>query len=381
MPEYNPSPEVVKYFKNKGITPSYSWKDVFEREHAYNFTVAKATEIDVLTSLKEDIQKAIDEGLSFRSYQKIAESRLQKLGWWGKVSTVDPKTGEKTLTQLGSKRRLETIFNTNIRTSNASGKWDRIQRTKKLLPYLQYKLGSARVHREEHKTYENKVLPVDDAFWSTHYPPNGWGCKCWVRQITKREAENLGISESPERPYTEVLNERTGKVEKKYDGVSLGFASNSGIERATTLSNFLNDKVEKINIDMAHSVIKDTIQSATFKEHYLSGNKQDNLYLPIALINNAKLKKQLKLENNTSVRFSGYTSQKARDKHADIQQEDYLMVQDIIDNEELVEDRKDNHWIGYTAYNDKYNIKVILKKTEKNEIYLQTLFKILKTRK
>ena len=246
MPEYNPSPEVAKYFKNKGIKGSFNWKDVFESEHAYNFTVAKATEIDVLVSIKEDIQKAIDEGLSFRSYQKVAESRLQKLGWWGQKKQIDPKTGKEELVQLGSKRRLETIFNTNIRVANASGKWERIQRTKKLLPYLQYKLGSARVHREEHKAYSGIVLPVDDAFWSTHYPPNGWGCKCYIRQITKREAENLGISESPQRPYKEVENKRTGKIEKKYDGVSLGFASNSGGERATTLSNFLNEKIEQI---------------------------------------------------------------------------------------------------------------------------------------
>ena len=36
------------------------------------------------------------------------------------------------------------------------------------------------------------LLPVDDPWWQTHYPPNGWGCKCWVRQVSRREAERLG---------------------------------------------------------------------------------------------------------------------------------------------------------------------------------------------
>ncbi len=379
MPNDNPSPEVVKYFKNKGIKGSYSWKDIFEKEHAYNFTVAKATEIEVLQTLKEDIQKAIDEGLSFRSYQKVAEERLQKLGWWGEKKQIDPKTGKEELVQLGSKRRLETIFNTNIRTANASGKWERIDRTKKLLPYLQYKLGSSRVHREEHKTYADTVLPVDDAFWSTHYPPNGWGCKCWVRQISNEEAQNLGISDSPPRPYKEVLNERTGKIEKQYDGVSLGFASNSGVERATTLSNFLNDKVENITTDMAHSVIQDTIQSQTFEEHYLSGEKENNLYLPIALISNKKVKTKLQLDNNTSVRFSGYTSQKAREKHADIKQKDYLLVQDIIDNGELIEDK--GKFIGSLQVDSKY-YKAVIKKVNKDkgtEIWLEDFNQINKS--
>ncbi len=95
---------------------------------------------------------------------------------------------------------------------------------------------------------------------------------------------------------------------------------------------------------MANSVIKDCIQSDTFKEHYLSGKKDDKLYIPIGLISNIKVKKSLKLKNNTSVRFSGYTSQKARDKGVDIKQEDYLLIQDIIDKGELVKDKSKFCW-------------------------------------
>ena len=177
------------------------------------------------------------------------------------------------------------------------------------------------------------------------------GCKCWVRQITTEQAQKLGISDTPERPYVDVLNERTGKVEKQYKGVSLGFASNSGLERATTLSNFLNDKVESISEDMAKCVIKDSIKSKTFEEHYLSGNKQNSLYLPIALISNKKTKNKLGLKSNTSVRFSGYISQKAREKHKDIKQEDYLLIQDIIDNGELVQDK--SNFVETIKINDK----------------------------
>ncbi len=384
MPSKAPSPEVLNYFENKGIKSSYNWKDVFEKEHAFNFTVAKATELDILQALKKDLSSAIKEGLSFTQYQKNAEERLKQLGWWGKQTKIDPLTGEKKIVQLGSKRRLKTIFNTNMRTANAAGKWQRIQRTKKALPYLQYKLGAVSTkHRDEHLVYENKVLPVDDAFWVTHYPPNGFGCKCYVLQLTESRAKAIGISKSPKRTYKEVINPRTGKIERKYKGVGLGFASNAGMERDTTLSNFLNNKVESLSKTSANTIIKDAIKSKTFATHYLQENKQDNLFLPVALITGDVLKSKLKIntKNNVSVRFSGYTASKGITKHKDIKQEDYLLVQEMVDNQEFVKDRKDNHWISYIDYDEEYKLKAIFKRTTKNEIYLQTLFKILKGRK
>jgi hypothetical protein len=83
--------------------------------------------------------------------------------------------------QLGSDRRLRTIYDTNMRTARSAGQWDRIQRTKRAMPYLLYTLGPSREHRAEHLKWANLCLP-DDPFWQTHIGPNGWGCKCGVRR-------------------------------------------------------------------------------------------------------------------------------------------------------------------------------------------------------
>ena len=36
------------------------------------------------------------------------------------------------------------------------------------------------------------MLKVDDPAWDTMFLPNGWGCKCRVRQLSEREANDLG---------------------------------------------------------------------------------------------------------------------------------------------------------------------------------------------
>ena len=38
--------------------------------------------------------------------------------------------------------------------------------------------------REAHKILEAIVRPVDDQFWNTYYPPNGWNCRCSVEQLS-----------------------------------------------------------------------------------------------------------------------------------------------------------------------------------------------------
>lgn len=103
----------------------------------------------------------------------------------------DPLTGETKSVQLGSDRRLRTIYDTNMRTARSAGQWDRIQRTKRAMPYLLYTLGPSREHRAEHLKWADLCLPVDDPFWQTHIGPNGWGCKCGVRQVSKYEYDQL----------------------------------------------------------------------------------------------------------------------------------------------------------------------------------------------
>lgn len=130
--------------------------------------------------------------------------------------------------QLGSTRRLRTIYQTNIATAYAAGQWARIQATKDGLPYLRYNPSAAAHPREAHKRYYGLVLPVEHPLWKQIYPPNGYGCLCTVSQLTRQQAERFGISDEPDIPYTEVTNERTGQVVKVPADITPTFAHNHG---------------------------------------------------------------------------------------------------------------------------------------------------------
>ena len=44
--------------------------------------------------------------------------------------------------------------------------------------------------RDEHRVLDGVIRPLKDDFWKTHYPPNGWGCRCTVLQ-TDDEPKDL----------------------------------------------------------------------------------------------------------------------------------------------------------------------------------------------
>lgn len=280
-----PAPEVRRYFEAKGLKPSFNWRDVWAEEHAFAFTVAKATELDVLTTIRDDFEKALLAGQTPEHFAKKLEPRLRELGWWGKKSAIDPLTGEAVVAQLGSPRRLKTIFWANSRTAHAAGAWERAQRTKRALPYLVYLLGPSIEHRPHHVEREGTVLPIDDPFWDSWYPPNGWGCKCWVRQITRHEAEDMGgVSETPDIPTKTYRNKRTGQSADIPVGIDPGWHTNPGKARARNVARFLGEKLDAApGSELARIAVADMVGSQAFGM-LARGEFKGKVFLPVAML-------------------------------------------------------------------------------------------------
>ena len=283
--EYSPAPPqaVLDYLKLKGLQPAFSWQDVMREEHSFAFTVAKATQLNVLTTLQDSLIKAEADGIPFAQWAKDLEPELKKLGWWGEGEAVDQLTGETRPARLGSPRRLKTIYWANTRTARAAGQWERIQRTKGALPYLIYQLGSSEKHRPHHEDKEGLILRVDDTFWEVWLPPNGWGCKCHVRQISAAEAQRRGFIDlpAPDVPDQGFVNSRTGEVSTVPQGIDPGWNVNPGLTRARNVRKFLADDFNAAPLNLARIAVADYTRDTEFKAMML-GERPDQFAIPIA---------------------------------------------------------------------------------------------------
>ncbi|KAA2314548.1 hypothetical protein E0K93_09530 [Puniceibacterium sp. HSS470] len=233
--ELRPLPfrEAIAFFRQKGYAHSlqrFHHLDHWREEHARNFVVAKAMQDDVLEAIRAEVDRALAEGRTLKQFQKDLMPTLVKKGWWGKTEMEDPLTGETTTVQLGSMRRLKTIFDTNMRTAYAAGEWAQLQRTKRMFPYLEYIQVERSTKRHSHEVYHGKVWHIDDPIWKRIFPPNGFFCGCTVRPMTAKEFERSGKALSTsddlvERPF---FNKRSGETTQVPVGVHPGFDSNPG---------------------------------------------------------------------------------------------------------------------------------------------------------
>ena len=173
--------EALAYFRRKTVKPGLDTKAAWREEYDLAFKVAQVAADDLLEAMRAATEKAIAEGLTFAQFAAQLDDVVVALGWAG----ADDKPPW----------RLKLVYSTNMRVARAAGQYARVQRTKEDRPYLEYSLGPAVRHREAHAGWAGTILPVDDPWWSTHWPPNGFNCGCHLRQIGTSEAERRGISE------------------------------------------------------------------------------------------------------------------------------------------------------------------------------------------
>lgn len=188
-----PPADNVAFMMAKKPELHFDYDEIKFEAHQRAFTVAKVTQIELLSEIQESLENAFVEGQSFQTWMKELKPTLQKRGWLGAVEVTNPKTGETKDIFVGA-RRLKTIFYTNARTAYAQSE----ARTGYELPISQYiryvAIMDNRV-RPEHAALHGKIAHRDDKFWATNYPPNGWNCRCAVEFVSKDEMDEHGWAE------------------------------------------------------------------------------------------------------------------------------------------------------------------------------------------
>ena len=139
------------------------------------------------------LTKAIKEGWSAGHFQKEAGELFKKKGWDGIREVKNPKTGEVETVELGTPRRIKNIFKNNINSAYAVGRYKQQLEDVDIAPYFQYMCILDEATRPEHKAMHEKVFRYDDPIWESLYPPNGWGCRCFVRSLSENELKNLEL--------------------------------------------------------------------------------------------------------------------------------------------------------------------------------------------
>lgn len=189
--------EAIDFLRRKVNVPTARWTDLWQEQHSVAFTVAGAQSAALVADFHDAVNDAIANGRTLEDFRKDFDRIVADHGW----------------SYNGSRDwRSRVIFETNMRTAYAAGRWEQIQRVKKQRPYLRYVHVdpnlTQRSSRAEHASWHNTVLPVDDPWWLTHFPPNGWRCRCSVQSLNERDVDRYGYEIATAAPLVEMV-ERT----------------------------------------------------------------------------------------------------------------------------------------------------------------------------
>lgn len=170
--------DALRYAREKRVVLPEEFYLLDLNARQYATTVSKLASLDQIRTVINLSNKAIETGSTFQDFQKaVKESGIEL-----------------------SPHHLDNIFRTNIQNAYAHGIWTQQQANKANRPYLRYSsLTDSRV-RPSHLALNNIIRHIDDSFWYTHYPPNGFECRCGADALTEAQAKKQGITTDEDLP-------------------------------------------------------------------------------------------------------------------------------------------------------------------------------------
>lgn len=185
------APDLMKWVEARNPRAIGSWRDLGADEYARAFTAARTAGADVIDDLYYAFADTIAAGGTEKDFAALVIPTLKAKGWL-RGDGVDIA------------RRVDLIYDTNLRMARGAGQWDRVQRTKAGLPYLRgvtaqdFRVRHPPKSHDDHRAWQDIVLPADHPFWTRWWTPLGFRCRCGIIQLTRSAALRIGITTAPD---------------------------------------------------------------------------------------------------------------------------------------------------------------------------------------
>jgi len=199
-----PFQEAIEFFRGKTNVDTETWRDVWGAAHSRSFSVAGAAGDALLNDLRAEVDKAISQGTTLEEFRSGFDEIVDRRGW--------DFRGERNW-------RTRVIFETNLRTAYAAGRYAQLTlpETLETFPFWQYQHSGAVHPRLDHLAWDGNVWRANNPIWSRIYPPNGFGCGCFVVPASQSDLQRQGKSGPDGTPNLDALGDQTRGVDPSFD--------------------------------------------------------------------------------------------------------------------------------------------------------------------
>lgn len=210
----------IEFLRSRLALPEGAWDSLLDEAGAAAVDRSRGMSAALERDILEAVLRAQETGSTFATFLDDWTEATRRAGW-------EPEEG------ASSARRAALVFRSSIKQAQAAGRWKSIQEAKSRRPYLRYVHVdpglTQRYSREIHASWHGTILPVDHPWWRTHYPPNGWNCRCTTQSLNDRDLKRRGWTVAAEPPPSRMRTVFVGgRPVDTPEGIDPGFAFNAG---------------------------------------------------------------------------------------------------------------------------------------------------------
>ena len=179
---------------------------------------------------------------------------------------------------------LQAEHQTARQAGNHGRNWQEFQKDKDLFPNLEYRTVPDEKVREQHSVLHKIIKPIDNPFWDTYYPPNGWRCRCYVVQTTDDPTEDT-LSHDSVKPEFRVNVGKTGTVySEKHPFFAIAAAAGKEVQNAFELSKLHApyDKAYKAK-NGASVQVSPFVDQHDFEDNFNAAKKMADNKIPVKI--------------------------------------------------------------------------------------------------
>lgn len=210
-----PNEEAIAFIAGKRPLRRAVFEGLLPELRAYAFTVSGLEDARALEEVR-DLVAGVPAGEDYRDTVARVRDTLAKHLPIEADLFDDAAAAAAALAKL--ERKAEFIVRNNAFAGYAVAAWRELDDFRDIFTHWKYlTVGDHRV-RDSHKALNNLVLPQDHAFWKTHFPPWGFGCRCQVVGLTPEDfADELATDRAkPTEERTVLEGPDLERLEKEH---------------------------------------------------------------------------------------------------------------------------------------------------------------------
>ncbi len=251
-----PFAEQVEFFRSLIQLPLQDWRDLDDRYRQLAVYVSGVTAADMLADIVAALDAAIAEGRSLQWFREQFAALIANRGW----GALSPRWNDPGYRDW----RVRLVYQEQTHRAYSAGRWTQLNTPALVAPGMVWVYFHSEIvvnARPMHLAWGTPpmALPPRDPWWLSHYPPRGFGCRCYVIAMREEIARARGYRFS--RPQGEgqtyqSIDRKTGAVANLPVGVDPGFSHTLSFDPLDRGRELAAVKLEQLPANVADALRK-----------------------------------------------------------------------------------------------------------------------------